>query len=51
MKLKNLVLAALIACALPLTAEEELSFDQIDRAKIAETLGHLIVRHLVNPGF
>ncbi|MCP5469652.1 MAG: FKBP-type peptidyl-prolyl cis-trans isomerase [Chlamydiales bacterium] len=53
MKLKTVVLTALLStlCVSPLAAEEKLSFEQIDRNKIAETLGHLIVRHLVNPGF
>ena len=49
--MKKLFLVALLGLLLPLHAEEEISFEQIDREKIAETLGHLIVRHLVNPGF
>lgn len=48
--MKKYVLTALLALSLNLQAEES-AFDQIDRGKIAETLGHLIVRHLVNPGF
>ncbi|MFN0064641.1 MAG: FKBP-type peptidyl-prolyl cis-trans isomerase [Chlamydiales bacterium] len=54
MKLNTLILGALLSTLffLPLQAQqEELSFEQIDRDKIAETLGHLIVRHLVSPGF
>jgi len=49
--MKNLFLVTLLALAFSLEAEEKSSLDQIDREKIAETLGHLIVRHLVNPGF
>ncbi len=49
--MKNLFLVTLLALAFHLDAEEKPSLDQIDREKIAETLGHLIVRHLVNPGF
>ena len=49
--MKKLFLAALLALTFSLQAEESSSLDQVDREKIAETLGHLIVRHLVNPGF
>ncbi|MCH9703689.1 MAG: FKBP-type peptidyl-prolyl cis-trans isomerase, partial [Chlamydiae bacterium] len=48
--MKRFFLATLLALSFSLQAEES-AFDQIDRGKIAETLGHLIVRHLVNPGF
>lgn len=54
MKLKTLVLTTFLTTLFvsPLKGEEKgLTFDQIDKDKIAETLGHLIVRHLVNPGF
>ena len=48
--MKRFFLAALLALTFSLRAEES-AFDQVDKGKIAETLGHLIVRHLVNPGF
>ena len=48
--MKRFFLTALLALTFSLQAEES-AFEQIDRDKIAETLGHLIVRHLVSPGF
>lgn len=56
MKKRNLclTLAAFIISFAPLCAEEEqkeLTFETLNKEEIAETLGHLIVRHLANPGF
>ncbi len=44
MKTKHLLLLLLILC-FPVCAEE------IDHDQLSETLGHLLVRHLVQPGF
>ncbi len=50
MKKQTLLFGILaLFCCLPLRAETAL--EEIDRDKVAESLGHLIVRQLNNPGF
>jgi peptidylprolyl isomerase len=46
--------AACVLALAPLSAEEEkkeITFDSLNKEEVAETLGHLIVRHLASPGF
>ena len=49
----KLACMALLLAHTPLKAEEEkeLTFETLNKEQVAETLGHLIVRHLANPGF
>jgi peptidylprolyl isomerase len=50
----NTFLAALTLAFSPLCAEEEkegVTFESLNKEEVAETLGHLIVRHLAAPGF